>query len=196
MDRLTVEGVTTGRVALPGRAVHIGVWLRLLRTLLDEVSLAASRVSARSTATLARVWEATGRPPRGGLTTWRLYERLGLPLQQAMREAAATALRLTANGEITARGTLGRCVTPEPRRDVYEGDRQAWEEKQARAEIEAMIERARDDPGTAQHLLEMLTIGCRTVPAFYRERQYLVRRGIPWDMLPDHHGLGRADLRP
>ena len=36
MDRLTWEGVTAGRVTLPGRAVHIGVWLRLLRTLLDE----------------------------------------------------------------------------------------------------------------------------------------------------------------
>src|SRR5437660_3084664 len=28
VDRLTWEGVTTGRVTLPGRAVHVGVWLR------------------------------------------------------------------------------------------------------------------------------------------------------------------------
>jgi hypothetical protein len=37
--------------------------------------------------------------------------------------------------------------------------------------------------------------GCRTTAAFYRERQYLVRRGIPWELLLDHRGLGRADLR-
>jgi hypothetical protein len=195
MDRLTWEGVTVGRVTLPGRAVHIGVWLRLLRTLLDEVSMAASQVSARSAAALAKVWAATGRPPRGGLTVWRPYERLDLPLQQAMLEAAAAALRMAATGEITARGTHACCLAPEPHHDVYEGDRQAWEEKQARAECEAMIDRARDYPVTARRVLEMLTIGCRTVAGFYREHQYLVGRGIPWELLPDHRTLGRTDLR-
>jgi hypothetical protein len=48
MDRLTFEGLTTGIVTLPGRLVHVGLWLRVLRTLLDEVSMAASRVSTRS----------------------------------------------------------------------------------------------------------------------------------------------------
>jgi hypothetical protein len=160
------------------------------------VSMPVSRVRARSAAAIAKVWEATGRPPRGGLAVWRPYERLALPLQQAMIEAAAAALSLAATGEITARGTLGRCLAPEPHHAVYEGDRQAWEEKQARAECEAMIGRARDDPVTARQVLEMLTAGCRTVAGFYRERQYLVGRGIPWELLPDHRTLGRADLRP
>ncbi len=31
MDRRTHEGLTTGTVTLPGRPVHVGVWLRLLR---------------------------------------------------------------------------------------------------------------------------------------------------------------------
>jgi hypothetical protein len=30
MDHLTWEGLTTGLVTLPRRAVHVGVWLRLL----------------------------------------------------------------------------------------------------------------------------------------------------------------------
>jgi hypothetical protein len=195
MDRLTFEGLTTGTVTLPGRPVHVGVWFRLLRTLLDEVSIAASRISARSAATLAKVWEATGRPPRGGLIVWRPYERLDLPLQQVMLEAAATTLRLAAVGEITARGTFVCCLAPEPHRDVYEGDRQAWEQKQVQAEIQMLIDRARDDPGTARRLLEMLTVGCRTTAGFYRERQHLVGRGIPWELLPDHRELGRTDLR-
>ena len=41
----------------------------------------------------------------------------------------------------------------------------------------------------------MLTAGCRTVAGFYREHQYLVGRGIPWELLPDHRTLGRTDLR-
>jgi hypothetical protein len=49
-------GLTTGAVALPGRTVHVGVWFRLLRTLLDEVSTAPSR-AASAPAALEHVWQ-------------------------------------------------------------------------------------------------------------------------------------------
>jgi hypothetical protein len=196
MDRFTHEGLTTGMVTLPRRAVHVGVWLRLLRTLLDEVSMAASRVSPRSAATLAAVWDATGRQARAGLKVWRPYERLDSQHQQAMLEAAATALTLAEVGEVTARGTLGPLLTREPHHDVHEGDRRAWEHKQARAEFDAMIARARADPDTASRLLAMLTADSRTTASFYRQRQYLTGLGIPEGLLPDHRALGRADLRP
>jgi hypothetical protein len=108
--------------------------------------MAASRVGSRSAATLAAVWDATGRPTRAGLNVWRPYERPDSPRQQAMFEAAATALTLAAAGEVTAGGTLGPLLmTREPHRDVHEGDRRAWEQKQARAELDATISRARAD---------------------------------------------------
>jgi hypothetical protein len=48
----------------------------------------------------------------------------------------------------------------------------------------------------ACRLLEMYTAGCRTVAAFYRERQFLITHAdIPDALLPDRHDLGRADLR-
>jgi hypothetical protein len=40
VDRYTYQALTTGRVGLPGRTVHAGIWFRLLRSLLDELSLA------------------------------------------------------------------------------------------------------------------------------------------------------------
>jgi hypothetical protein len=43
LDRLTFEGITTTTVTLPAQTVHVGVWLRLLRTLLDELSMVDSR---------------------------------------------------------------------------------------------------------------------------------------------------------
>jgi hypothetical protein len=127
LDRCTFHGLTTGRVSLPGGSVHAGVWFRLLRTLLDEISAAPSAVSARSRATLNLIWHRAGMPVRGGLAVWRPYEQLARPVQQAMAAAAATALHLAGTGEITARGTLGRYLAREPHRDVYEGDRRAWE---------------------------------------------------------------------
>ena len=70
-----------------------------------------------------------------------------------------------------------------------------WQQKQVQAELEATIARARADPAIARRLIEMHPVGCRTVVGFYRERQYLVRRGVPWETLPDHRELGRTDLR-
>lgn len=54
-----------GRVALP-RSVHVGVWFRLLRSLLDEVSLALTTRSKHGRVTSERIWRAIGRPPRAG----------------------------------------------------------------------------------------------------------------------------------
>ena len=200
MDRLTWQGITAGSVTLPGLPVHVGVWLRIMRTLLDEVSIRPSRLTRKSAASVARIWEATGRPPRGGLTVWRPYERLGPALQRAMTEAAATALLLAASGDITPRGPLGRCLAPEPHRYVYEGDREEWERRQAEAELRARCREqaalARRDPDAARQLLVMFTAGCRTYASFYRERRFLVTRlCIPEELLPDHYGLGRTDLR-
>ena len=65
LDRYTYEALITGRVTLPGRSVHAGVWFRLLRSLLDEVSLAPTTCNTHARATLERVWQAVGRPGRG-----------------------------------------------------------------------------------------------------------------------------------
>ena len=144
------------------------------------------------------MWGATGRPPRGGLTAWQPYERLGLPLQQAMLEAAAAALRMAAAGEITARGTLACRLAPAPHREVYEGDRAAWEQKQARereqTELRAMLALARRDPITARKVLAWFTIGTRDIDRFYQERRFATSvLGIPDEFLPDHRQADLAD---
>jgi hypothetical protein len=59
MDRYTYEALTTGLVVLPGRTVHAGVWFRLLRSLLNELSQAATTLNTHGKTTLGR----SGRPP-------------------------------------------------------------------------------------------------------------------------------------
>lgn len=145
-------------------------------------------------------WTPSQATTTGGLTVWRPYERLGPGQQRAMTEAAAAALQLAASGEITPRGPLGRRLAPEPHRAVYEGDREEWERRQAEAELRARCREqaalARRDPDAARQLLVMFTAGCRTYASFYRERRFLVTRlCVPEELLPDHYGLGRTDLR-
>ncbi|MBS2966985.1 TniQ family protein [Actinocrinis puniceicyclus] len=107
LDRLTTEGISGGMVTLPRRQVHVGVWFRMLRTLLDEISISTSRVRRRSAAALDQIWLPIGWPPRAGLSVWRPYEALDATRQEAMLEAAACAAHLVRYGQITAYGTLG-----------------------------------------------------------------------------------------
>jgi hypothetical protein len=122
LGRYTYQALTTGQAVLPGRTVRMAVWFRLLRSLLDEVSLAPSTLNTHGRTTLERIWQATGRPERGGLAVWRPYEHLDWDLQQAMLHAAATALHLAADGQMTARGRLGSALQPPVHQHVYDGD--------------------------------------------------------------------------
>ncbi|MEU7835693.1 MULTISPECIES: TniQ family protein [unclassified Nonomuraea] len=117
LDRLTFEGITTTTVTLPAQTVHVGEWLRLLRTLLDEVSMVDSRAGPSAAAVLHQIWDTAGLPFRAGLAFWRPYERLSPPRQEAMLHAAATAVQLAADGTITPGGTLGSVLRPAPHVD-------------------------------------------------------------------------------
>lgn len=198
LDRYTHDAIATGLVALPGRTVHAGVWFRLLRSLLNEVSLAASTVSAHGRATLEQVWEAAGRPERGGMAIWKPYEQLDWDDQEAMLHAAAAALQLAADGQITARGVLGSALRPAPHRHVYGGDQpssprpSAWDELMAAVSDAVAV--ARTDRDAARQLLVLLTIGCRTLDRFEEERSYLFGIGIPAGFLPSAREIGRDDL--
>lgn len=189
LDRRTREGLTAGAVTLPGRPVHLGVWFRLLRTLLDEVSISLSRVGVRSRPVLEHVWQATGRPLRAGLAVWRPYEQLDWDTQEAMLHAAAVALHLVKTGAITARGTLGSPLAAQPHRPVYDGDRPTpavppWGDSQEARD--AWIAAARVVPDTAVQILTALSFGCRTDTQFQHERRYLIDLGIPDRFLPSN----------
>jgi hypothetical protein len=200
MDRLTWEGLTTGTVTLPRRQVHVGVWLRMLRTLLDEVSLPASRVRRRSAAALGKIWDAAGLPQQAGLKMWQPYEVLGGQRQEAILKAAAFALDLIQGGSVHTRGTLGRLLVPEPDLDVYAGDapappcppeparearavlRRSWE--QAREDAQAWFRAARADPAAARQILGALTRCARTRQEYDRERDFMISCGVPGSFLP------------
>lgn len=196
LDRYTYQALTTGRVALPGRTVHAGVWFRLLRCLLDEVSLAVSTQNAHGKAVLQQIWQDAGHPERAGLNIWRPYEQMGEDIREAMLDAAATALQLAVDGTITARGRLGSALQS-LHHPVYHSDkpspyRNAWQD--AMTAMEEALTLARTDPATARQLLGLLTGGCRTLDGFERERSYLYGNGVPAEFLPSARELGRGDL--
>ncbi len=192
MDRRTDEGLRDGTVTLPRRPVHVGLWFRLLRTLLDELTTSPSRLSQGSNAALERIWSATGHPCRAGLSLWRPYEQLDPQRQQQLLEAAATAMELAETGTITARGTLAPLLTRESHPPVYDGDQPSKRDRElflARRELDAEIDAARTDPARARQILTQFTAGL-SLRAFDRQREFLINIGIPARFLPDAHELG------
>jgi hypothetical protein len=187
LDRRTHEGVTTGVVMLPGRGVHVGVWFRLLRTLLDEVSMSLSRVGVRSRVTLERIWQATGRPVRAGLSVWRPYEQLDWPLQEAMLHAVAVALHLAADRRITPQGTLGRALAEPPHERIYDGDdprRRSITAPDFATTINTWLDAARTDTEPARHMLRLLTAFDPSPANVAKQRHFLISQtGIPPEFL-------------
>ncbi|WP_067470324.1 hypothetical protein [Nocardia amamiensis] len=182
---------------LPGRRVHAGVWFRLLRTLLDELSLSAAAVRKDSARTLAQVWEIAELRPRAGIRIWQPYERLAWPQQEDLLIAAAVALDLAAHRRLRPQGTLAGLLVPPGAEPVYPGDPPAIPRRpQARVRFPAArhlrrpeefaavvteLEHAvRNDPDTARQVLAFLT-GRDPSPANHaRTREMLIRTvGMP-----------------
>lgn len=191
LDRYTHQALTIGLVELPGRTVHAGVWFRLLRSLLNELTLPGSALNRSGKATMSAVWQAAEQPERAGLSTWRPYEHLPWNTQETLLRAAATVLQLAAGNRILLSGAHATALAPLPSWQVYEGDRPQPDLKTL---AEQAIAEACVDPAAARQLLNMFTYACSTLDRFEQERAFLHSEGVPMRFLPSAAEFGRTDL--
>jgi TniQ len=114
LDRLTVQAVEKGSVSLPLRKVHGGVWLRLLRALIDELSLPAYLVR-RYRPNIVEVWKRIGRKVRQGLPQSRVAFELMTPEHQiVVMRAAAAAVQLMCEKRLKKSGDQALLFQPLP----------------------------------------------------------------------------------
>ena len=104
LDSKTWEALTTGWVTLRRCRVHAGMWFRLLRAIIDELSTAVSACGPDAQEALREIWTNTGHPLRGGLHSWRPYEALEPVVQARLLEGAAMAVFLLEEGKIDGLG--------------------------------------------------------------------------------------------
>lgn len=178
MDARTHRGVAEGIVDMPRRTVHLGVWLRLLRTLIDELGESPSSLGARDRRTLQAVWQQVGNPPRPS----GVYEDLPWASQQVLLQAAAAALTMAEEGRIAARGTRAPLLTPEPVSPFspYPPDPLLA----MGATVHRMTRDAQADPLLARDLLLHMT-GPTPTPAAYKDScRILADAGVPDAFLP------------
>lgn len=192
MDRRTWQALIEGRVDLPRRRVHAGVWFRLLRGLVEDLLTPRSRYHAQGR-DLCSVWERSGDPVRAGLGVWRPFESLEVSLQLQVLEAAATAIRMIESGDIVGRGTGAALLLPEPPVPVIDGQMRPvspW--RRVSDATEEAIREARRDPGAARGLMHTVLLGRSDPDAIRQARKLLLDVGIPAEHLSPCHN--KADL--
>lgn len=196
MDRRTHDGVTTGVVTLPRRSVHVGVWFRILRRVLHEVTTPVSYLrTIAAQQTLSFIWETAGRPRRAGQGRWAPFEAMDWKRQSVMLEGAAVAMHLAETGAITARGTLGHLLLPEPDEPVGSSPVRPDPWEVFFSDYRAILDAAISDRAASIELLRLLTGRCRTRGGYERARSDLIKCGLRAQYLPAWPSGGdRPDL--
>lgn len=181
MDLRTHEALDNGTVQLPGRAIHAGVWFRLLRTLLHEISVPVSDLTAASRRLVRSVWDTLGLPCRGGQNAWKPFESLTWPGQQQMLCAAATALHLIETRAVTSHGPFADVLAPPTAGPVGDGDRPhplalLWGE--IHQQIDECVAQARTDPAAGADLMRMFTTFCQQGDTLDSIRRSFIELGV------------------
>lgn len=197
MDLRTWQAMTTGFVDLPRRSVHAGIWFRLLRTLIDELSATHDQYG-RQIADVRRIWKRTGHPFRAGQRVWRPFENLHWGTQQQLLEAAAIAMDMIESGSLTALGTSALLLLPEQESTIDDGTPSPALKEITKARQEPLpdalwnqvfdslnvtVEAATDDPAIAQSLFGLALHGCRSAESVHRLQETFAEMGLPLEPL-------------
>lgn len=184
MDRLTWQAVATGKVQLPRRSVHAGIWFRLLRTLLDELSIPLAYWKNHAS-DLRFVWQASGQPVRAGQFMWRPFETCQWAIQAQLLAAAAESIVLLEAGTIIGRGTNADLFLPVPDEEIDDGRTPEAHPERATVPrpttgelLEAVIQAARENPAEAQNLYKFALVGCRTPESVTQLRADFTELGL------------------
>jgi hypothetical protein len=121
LDQRTWGAFMVGHVDLPRRQVHAGIWFRLLRAIVDELSCPLSENRPSDAGTIRQIWEEAGYRARDGQALWHPYEQQPETVQRHTMEAAATAITLLENGSITGRGKDAQLFQPPPQIAIRDG---------------------------------------------------------------------------
>ena len=95
MDSMTLQAITTGMVNIPaGRQIHGGIWIRLLRTLLEELNTPSSKMSAKTKKLIAPFWQDLNLDFREGLSLFKTFEDYDPRKQCLLMQVAANILKV------------------------------------------------------------------------------------------------------
>lgn len=192
LDQRTQDAFAVGQVDLPRRQVHAGIWFRLLRTIIDELSCPISANRPSGAAVIRQIWEEAGYPVRDGQGSWRPYEQQPETVQRHTMEAAATAITLLENGSITGQGKEAHLFQPVPQTSISDGtpprrNRPGVGDGLSLMDaFNAAVDEARINPAEARTLFSLATYRRDDADAIHDVANTFIELGIPLDF---HHTI-------
>lgn len=175
LDGLTLQAITKGRVQLPGgRNVHGGLWLRVLRGVIDEICR-PRRIKDPARPKIEAAWAAAGLPYRHAVGRWGIYEKLGRLERANVLKVAALALQpLIRAGFKPVKISAGPLVSIAARAGVLSRDFE-----QMPVQIEKITMLARENADVAIDLRRMLNHQPRSARFVAQTDETLESLGIP-----------------
>lgn len=175
LDALTLQAVTRGRVRLPGgRIVHGGLWLRVLRGVIDEICR-PRRMKDPARPRIEAAWAIADLPYRHALGRWGIYEKLGRLERANVLKVAALAMQPLIRAELKPLKTSTRPLeTGASRAVVLSRDFEFMP-----IEIENVTMLARENADVAIDLRRMLNHQPRSARFVAQTDETLESLGIP-----------------
>ena len=177
LDAITLHALTSGSATLPTVCMPAGTWLRLLRTILDELNTIAA-TARNEHRVLKAVWQATGLPMRVSASVSRPFEAMTCTQQVRFLQAAATSVSLVSNQDLAAFGPdvslLGGVMVSE----VDDAQRHAERWRQVGEAIDALMKCARETPEGARQVRAVMLFGKPTSEQIAEVDRMLAAEGI------------------
>lgn len=112
IDKITLQAVTKGFVKTPAGYLHGGVWLRLLRSLIEELSLLQNDFSKEVINSVKSFWRKLGLFYREGFGKYKVFEECENNKQLILMLVTALVLKSIFNNEIKFSTNGIKLLTP------------------------------------------------------------------------------------
>lgn len=120
MDNITLQAVTQGIVELPsGRRLHGGVWLRILRTLIEELNTIGKIIGSRNRALITPFWKELNLFVREGFSRYVVFEQLSYKKQLTLMRVASLVFKAIFSEKVKFTSSVVSMLSPIP---SYEND--------------------------------------------------------------------------
>jgi hypothetical protein len=93
MDNITLQAVTKGTAEVPSGILHGGIWLRILRTLIEELNSLSAMVDKRAKDLMFPFWKKLGLMRREGCGRYVLFEQCEDNVRLTLMLVAASAFK-------------------------------------------------------------------------------------------------------
>jgi len=181
LDEITLQALTRGHATLPHTTFPTGLWLRLLRTILDELNTTAA-TAASGSHVLKAIWRSVKLPVRASARSSQPFEDMDFTRQVHFLNAAAEAIEFVSSHRLEVQGRDAhllrapspprQATTPAPLLKPTEPWREALEA------ADALLKAAHATPKGARELRSLLLMGSSKPSTIERVDRFLTGEGI------------------